>query len=71
MIIKKQLYKLDEVKEQKLPESKIYKVCVYTICKNEAKHIPRWMWHVQDADLVYILDTGSYDNSVDLFKKYS
>lgn len=71
MTIKQQLYKLDEVKEQKLPESKIYKVCVYTICKNEAKHIPRWMWHVQDADLVYILDTGSYDNSVDLFKQYS
>ena len=64
-------YKLDEVTEQKLPESKTYKVCVYTICKNESKHIQRWMWHVQDADLVYILDTGSTDNSVELFNQYS
>lgn len=70
MTIKKQLYKLDEVTEQKLPESKIYKVCVYTICKNESKHIQRWMWHVQDADLIYILDTGSTDNSVELFQQY-
>lgn len=63
-------YKLDEVTKQKLPESKTYKVCVYTICKNESKHIQRWMWHIQDADLVYILDTGSTDNSVELFQQY-
>lgn len=64
-------YKLDQVTEQKLPESKTYKVCVYTICKNESKHIQRWMWHLQDADLIYILDTGSTDNSVELFQQYS
>lgn len=63
-------YRLDEVTEQKLPESKTYKVCVYTICKNESKHIQRWMWHLQDADLIYILDTGSTDNSVELFQQY-
>lgn len=65
------IYRLDEVTEQKLPESKTYKVCVYTICKNESKHIQRWMWHLQDADLIYILDTGSTDNSVELFQQYS
>lgn len=64
-------YRLDEVTEQKLPESKTYKVCVYTICKNESKHIQRWMWHLQDADLIYILDTGSTDNTVELFQQYS
>lgn len=40
------------------------KVCVYAICKNEEKFVDRWMDSVSEADAVYVLDTGSTDNSV-------
>lgn len=48
--------------------SKNTKVCVYAICKNEAKNIEKWIKSVKDADLIYIVDTGSTDNSVDIIK---
>ena len=47
---------------------KIYKVCVYAICKNEEKHIDRWYKSVSAADEIYVLDTGSTDNSVKKLK---
>ena len=47
---------------------KIYKVCVYAICKNEEKHINRWYKSVSAADEIYVLDTGSTDNSVKKLK---
>ena len=40
------------------------KVCVYAICKNEEQFVDRWMDSVSEADFVYVLDTGSTDNSV-------
>ena len=40
------------------------KVAVYTICKNEEKHVDRFMDACEGADGVFILDTGSSDNSV-------
>ena len=40
------------------------KVCVYAICKNEEKFVDRWMDSVSEADSVYVLDTGSFDNTV-------
>ncbi len=43
-----------------------YKICVYAICKNEEKFINRWCNSVKEADEIYVLDTGSTDNSVDL-----
>ncbi len=46
-----------------------YKVSVYAICKNEAKHINRWYESMKEADEIYVLDTGSTDNSVKLLKK--
>ena len=46
-----------------------YKVCVYAICKNEEKHINRWYESMKEADEIYVLDTGSTDNSVDMLKK--
>lgn len=46
----------------------IYKVCVYAICKNEEKHIDRWYQSVKEADEIYVLDTGSTDNSVKKLK---
>lgn len=44
------------------------KIAVYAICKNEEKHIKRWYESVKDADQIFILDTGSTDNSLDIIK---
>ena len=46
-----------------------YKVCVYGICKNEEKFIDTWYNSVKEADAIYVLDTGSTDNTVELLKK--
>ena len=46
------------------------KICVYAICKNESKHIKRWYESMKEADEIYVLDTGSTDNSVELLKKF-
>lgn len=41
------------------------KVAVYTICKNEEKHVDRFMACLKDeADAVYVTDTGSTDRTV-------
>lgn len=45
------------------------KVVVYAISKNEEKFINRWYNSVKEADQVYVLDTGSKDNTVELLKK--
>ena len=47
-----------------------YKVSVYAICKNEEKFVDRWYDSVKEADNIYVLDTGSTDNSVSLLEKY-
>ncbi len=47
-----------------------YKICVYAIAKNEEKFVKRWMQSMKEADEVYVLDTGSEDNTVKLLKKY-
>ena len=44
------------------------KICVYAICKNEEKNIPLWQESMSEADDIYVLDTGSTDNSVKLLK---
>ena len=46
-----------------------YKVCVYAICKNEEKNINRWFDSVKEADEIYVLDTGSTDNSVNKLRE--
>ena len=46
-----------------------YKVCVYAICKNEEKFIKEWVTSMGEADSIYVLDTGSTDNSVNLLKE--
>lgn len=48
---------------------KKYKVCVYAICKNESKFIERWVESMKEADAIYVLDTGSSDNSLEKFKE--
>ena len=47
------------------------KVVVYAISKNEEKFINRWYNSVKGSDQVYVLDTGSKDNTVELKKKGS
>lgn len=44
------------------------KICVYAICKNEEKFVERWYESVKEADGIYVLDTGSTDNSVNLLE---
>ncbi len=45
-----------------------YKVCVYAICKNESKFVERWVNSMKEADQIYVLDTGSSDDTVKLLK---
>lgn len=44
------------------------KVCVYAITKNEEKFVNRWVDSMQEADSIYVLDTGSRDRTVELLK---
>jgi glycosyltransferase involved in cell wall biosynthesis len=46
------------------------KIAIYCICKNESLHIERFMKTAQEADHIYITDTGSSDNSIELLKQY-
>ena len=43
------------------------KIAVYTICKNEEKHVARWLNSCKDADYIIVADTGSTDNTRNLF----
>ena len=45
-----------------------FKVCVYAIAKNEEKFVKRWYDSIKDADEIYVLDTGSTDNTVSILK---
>ena len=45
------------------------KVCVYAISKNEEKFVDRWVKSMSEADKIFVLDTGSTDNTVKLLKK--
>ncbi len=47
-----------------------YKICVYTIAKNEEKFVKRFMESACEADCVYVLDTGSTDRTVELLREF-
>ncbi len=44
------------------------KVVVYAISKNEEKFVERWYNSMKEADSIYVLDTGSTDNTVSKLK---
>ncbi len=46
------------------------KVYVYAICKNESKFVNRYIESMSEADKIYVLDTGSTDDTVELLKQY-
>ena len=48
---------------------KKYKICVYAICKNEEQFIDRWYESMKEADKIYVLDTGSTDNTLNKLKE--
>ena len=45
------------------------KICVYAISKNESKFGDRWVESKSEADDIYVLDTGSIDDTVEKLKK--
>ena len=45
------------------------KICVYAIAKNEEKFVHRWYESMKEADEVYVLDTGSTDNTVSILEE--
>jgi len=42
------------------------KVAVYSIAKNEEKHVERWAKSAADADVLLIADTGSTDKTIEI-----
>ena len=47
----------------------MYKIAVYAISKNEEKFVKRWYNSMSEADEIFVLDTGSEDNTVSLLKE--
>ena len=47
-----------------------YKVIVYAISKNEEKFVDRWYNSMKEADEIYVLDTGSDDNTITKLKEH-
>ncbi len=45
------------------------KIVVYAISKNEEKFVKRWVNSMKEADEIYVLDTGSTDNTVNLLRE--
>ncbi len=45
------------------------KVCVYAIAKNEEIFAKRWAQNMKEADEIYVLDTGSTDNTVKILEE--
>lgn len=48
---------------------KTNKIAVYTICKNESDYVDKFMESMIEADAVYVLDTGSTDDTVEKLRK--
>lgn len=48
-----------------------YKVCIYTICKNEMQSIEKWYNALSEADMIVLCDTGSNDGTWEYIKDIS
>lgn len=60
------------IKKQPIPEeNKNLKIGVYAICKNEKHFVDRFLKYTLEADLIFILDTGSTDGTWELLKYYA
>ena len=46
------------------------KIVVYTIAKNEEKFVERWYKSMKEADELYVLDTGSTDNTPEIIENW-
>lgn len=46
------------------------KIVVYAISKNESAFVDRWYESMKEADEIYVLDTGSTDDTVEKLKKH-
>lgn len=46
------------------------KIVVYAITKNEAKFVDRWYESMKEADEIYVLDTGSTDDTIQRLRAY-
>jgi tetratricopeptide (TPR) repeat protein len=46
------------------------RVCVYAIAKDEAKHVARFCEAAREADLIFVADTGSTDDTVRLLEDH-
>lgn len=46
------------------------KIIVYAISKNEEKFVDRWANSMKEADAIYVLDTGSTDDTVEKLKRH-
>lgn len=44
------------------------KIAVYAICKNERDNVKAWLDSVENADEITVLDTGSTDGTVEMFR---
>lgn len=47
-----------------------YKIAVYAISKNESKFVERWYNSMMEADDIYVLDTGSTDDTYEKLKSF-
>lgn len=45
------------------------KIAAYSICLNEEKHAERWVKACAGADVMFVLDTGSTDNTIDILER--
>ena len=45
------------------------KICVYAICKDEAKEAAEWYANMSEADYVIVVDTGSTDGTPDILEE--
>lgn len=45
------------------------KIAVYAIAKNESANVIRWLESVHEADGIFVLDTGSTDDTVELLQE--